>query len=488
MQIPIDLGSETIVSELPEVPITFPVAPGGTLYGFLENFFPENLLAKGELFDAEQCREIRAKHADDWAAWANKSYTWNQFCREVNHLSQSEAETHAALLLARDISAEMRQGGLLGGKSQEAFKRATGLAPKTYLVAWMRIANRYAWLGRALETGIPDPLYDPIPPIRHSGRALVEDIYKQHVDPFLRETFYARGYTNTLEVFAQAVLYAFGYLPSKPPSIGDDLWERAVAGLFDERHVLAMMCAYPGDYFNLVALGEESRRAAFFPTPIEVSTLMGEILLGEKAPQVHRSPEERRAELLQEVSDPCCGTGNLAWPLMNDFIRGEFIDINPVMVAATRALFALYAPWFVQSVFSADALATETAQTMQSQSRQYAVDAALAYAGFQSYHHRKAEALTQSRGFPALSRREQQTEILSSHIQARAHARRIKSQTGKIWALLPLLVHTQNTSSQNVAGADQMEPSETGWPAPGSRKVRPGLPRQLSLFDVESIL
>ena len=59
MQIPIDLGGETIEAELPEVPITFAIAPGGTLYGFLENFFPENLLAKGELFDAEHCREIR---------------------------------------------------------------------------------------------------------------------------------------------------------------------------------------------------------------------------------------------------------------------------------------------------------------------------------------------------------------------------------------------------------------------------------------------
>ena len=281
----------------------------------------------------------------------------------------------------------------------------------------MRIANRYAWLGRALETGIPDPLYDPIPPIRHSGRALVENIYKQHVEPFLRDAFYARGYPNTLDIFAQAVLYVFGYLPAKPASIDNEPWERAVAGLFDERHVLAMMCAYPGDYFNQVALGEESRQAAFFPTPIEVSNFMGEILIGENEPQGRGSPEERRAELLQEVSDPCCGTGNLAWPLMNDFIRGQFIDINPSMVHATRALFALYAPWFVQNVFSGDSLDAKTTQTMQSQSRQYALDAALSYAGFQSYARHKAEALAQSAGFPAWTRRTEVVEILSGHIQ-----------------------------------------------------------------------
>jgi hypothetical protein len=62
MQITIDLGSDTIDAELPEVPITFPVAPGGTLYGFLQNFYPENLLKKGHLYDAQECREIRAKN------------------------------------------------------------------------------------------------------------------------------------------------------------------------------------------------------------------------------------------------------------------------------------------------------------------------------------------------------------------------------------------------------------------------------------------
>jgi hypothetical protein len=78
MQITIDLGGETIDAELPEVSISFPVAPGGTLYGFLQNFYPENLLKKGHLYDAQECREIRAKHAADWQHWSRRYYNWNQ--------------------------------------------------------------------------------------------------------------------------------------------------------------------------------------------------------------------------------------------------------------------------------------------------------------------------------------------------------------------------------------------------------------------------
>jgi hypothetical protein len=129
-----------------------------------------------------------------------------------------------------------------------------------------------------------------------------------------------------LDAFAQAVLYAFGYLPGKPVHIPDEIWERAVAGLFGQQRPLAFMCAYPGDYFNQVAQEEQSGRAAFFPTPIEVAQVMGKMLDGSESDP--DTAEARRAKLLEEVSDPAVGTGNLAWPLLNTHLRGRFLDIN----------------------------------------------------------------------------------------------------------------------------------------------------------------
>ena len=485
MQISIDLGSETIEAELPEVPITFSVAPGGTLYGFLEAFYPENLLSHGVLFDAHECQNLRGMHAEDWPAWSQRNYSWNMFCREVNHLPQPEAEAMAELLLSRDVTAEMRFGGLLGGKSKETFERATGLRPKTFLVTWMRIANRYAWAERVIAHGIPDPLFDPIPPIRHSGRPVVENIYKRRIQPYLKETFYARGHTHTLEVFAQAILYAFGYLPAKPASLSDELWERAVTGLFNELHVLAHMCAYPGDYFNCVAQNEQSGRAAFFPTPLEVAELMGEILGTEMVPkEAPATPEERRARLLQEVSDPAVGTGNLAWPLMNDFIRGQFIDINPEMVAATRALFAMYAPWFAGSVFCADALDAGNNQEFQAQARQYAIDAALAHAGFQSYARRKTEALMETHGIDGLMRQSQESQVLSGHIRAHAQSRRLQTGSGRFQALFSLLSQEVRVNEKSTAPEPERSKNERHTkPALPLRRPKSGLPGQISFFD-----
>jgi hypothetical protein len=161
-------------------------------------------------------------------------YSWNMFCREVGHQPQPEALELAGLLLSRDISAEMALGSLLGSRSRGAFEKATGFSPELFIVTLLRIANRYAWLERAASKGLPDPLYDPIPPICYSGRETVERVFKKHVEPYLREAFYVQGHVHTLDVFAQAVLYAFGYLPGKPAHIPDEIWERAVGGLFGQ--------------------------------------------------------------------------------------------------------------------------------------------------------------------------------------------------------------------------------------------------------------
>jgi hypothetical protein len=479
MQITIDLGGETIDAELPEVPISFPVAPGGTLYGFLQNFYPENLLKKGHLYDAQECREIRAKHAADWPAWRERHYSWNMFCREVNHLPHPEALELAGLLLSRDVTAEMQLGGLLGGGSRAAFEKAAGLSPELFIVTWLRIANRYAWLERAATQSLPDPLYDPIPPIRHAGRERVERVFKRHVEPYLREAFHFNGFTNTLDAFAQAVLYAFGYLPGKPVHIPDEVWERAVAGLFGKHHTLALICAYPGDYFNYIAQEEQSGRVAFFPTPIEVAQVMGEMLTGN-GPEPD-TPEERRARLLQTASDPAVGTGNLAWPLMNTLFRGRFIDVNPAMVAASRALFAMYAPWFTGSVFCANALEEDTEKTIQAQARQYAVDLGLAYAGFQSYALRKNEALLEAGQAERQLQRVIEADRTAAHIQARANGRSLKLENSRLKQIISLLYQPKPASQ-----AETVPPfSENGRAEKPSvrRRPKPAHPAQLPLFD-----
>lgn len=471
MQVTLQVGGETVETNFVETPIAFPVAPGGTLYGFLQGLYPENLLKRGYLYDAQECKAIRAKHTGDWHTWAEANYSWNQFCREVNLLNRPEAEYLAGLLLSRDLSAEMLPGGLLGGRNRGSFEQATGLPPETFLVGWLRITNRYAWLERAASQGIPDPLHDPIPPICHSGRETVERVYKQHVAPYLRDAFHVKGHVNTLDVFARAVLYAFGCISSKPAEVGDEVWERAVAGLFGPCHSLTFMCAFPGDYFNQVAQEEQSGRAAFFPTPVEVATLMGEMV---QARDSAGTPEARRAALLEEVADPAVGTGNLVWPLMNSHIRGQFLDINPSMVHATRALFAMYAPWFAGSVFCADALAPDLGNRIREQARQYAIDAALAHAGFHSYRERKVQAFLENGQAQGLVEKAEQSDRLAAHIQARAIGRRQKIESGQVHAFQNML--------QQVIPATGRTSTPLGKPAL-RQKPKPAHPAQLSLFD-----
>jgi hypothetical protein len=381
--------------------------------------------------------------------------------------------------LSRDVTAEMQIGGLLGGGSRAAFEKAAGLSPELFIVAWLRIANRYAWLERAATQSLPDPLYDPIPPICHAGRETVERVFKRQVEPYLREAFHINGFTNTLEAFAQAVLYAFGYLSGKPVHIPDEIWERAVAGLFGKHHTLALICAYPGDYFNQVAQEEESGLAAFFPTPIYVAQVMGEMLSGnEPEPD---TAEERRAKLLEEVSDPAVGTGNLAWPWMNTHFRGRFIDVNPAMVAASRALFAMYAPWFIGSVFCANALEEDTEKTIQAQARQYAVDAALAYAGFQSYSERKTQAVLEVGQGEQLLGQGRELERTVSHIQARAAARSLKRDYARGGSLIHLL---RQVDAPERANGGPASPQKGRAEKPTARKrPKPAHPAQLSLFD-----
>jgi hypothetical protein len=151
------------------------------------------------------------------------------------------------------------------------------------------------------------------------------------------------------------------------------------------------------------------------------------------------------------------------------------------MVHATRALFAMYAPWFAGSVFCANALEANIEEIIREQARQYAVDAALAYAGFQHYAERKAQALLEGEQGERLLEQSREQERTVSHIQARAVVRGLKQDYTRGRSLVHLLRKLDETGAANGSG-DPPENGRAEKPA-GRTRPKPAHPAQLSLFD-----
>lgn len=402
------------------------ILPGGTRWGFLAGLMPEVLLDGSTLATMEEVRAFRR-------AGQPQNYTWNLFLREVNHISTPNAHKRAHQLLDRDIGFEMRPGGMFANISTNGLQARTGATSlEALLVPWLRIANRYAWHRRFLAE-VPDPFFDPIPPLIFTH---VQDRYQRHVQPYVRETFHARGLSRALDVVCAAILYVFGYLAERPGFADEATWSRAVTGLFGPHKPLYHMLSVPGDYLNYLAMEEQSGVAGFFPTPIAVTTFMGALV--SPSPAIDPldeamtnawpgdTPEARKARLLARVSDPCVGTGNMLAHLMNTHVLGEFIDINPSMVLATRALCAMYAPWFTHSVFQADALASSGPALREQQVEQlrvYLRDELRARAGFLYHGAAQAKAAESGADAGAVDR--------AALARVRAQARRYSTATAR---------------------------------------------------------
>ena len=473
----VNVGEMELKTDIPEMPKGLHILPGGARHGdYLPNgewdggvlaaYHPSVLLGQGEIWNAVRCKEIRddvKNNGGDFYGWAVDNYTWNQFAREVNHISHQEAVNLAVTLLNRDVLHEINSpNGLLHSGNTDGI--VAGMSLAEYMVAWMRIANRYAWYERAMEE-IPDPLYDPIPPIHYAGMETVERIFKNHVQPYLKDVFYKNGVTRVLDVFSAAVLYVFGYQAEKPGYVDDETWVRAVNGLLNPPHFpLTWMIHSPGNYLNRIGVEEENGHNAFFPTPINVCFMMGEMMCATKSSDYEEmTPEERKQTMLERVNDPCVGTGNMAWPMFNHRVLGEFMDVSPTMVNASRALFAMYCPWFTHFCFRGNSLADvgeEALTKKREQTIAYAREEIRAEVSWRYYFNIASAYMAEMDSQPSQSK-------IPEHIRGRAEARRVRQsrqQLDKMSRLFDLLTtnkdETQLVVNEMVAVASDAAPGQ----------------------------
>jgi len=426
--------------EIPEIG-DIGVLPGGTRWGFLNQFSPKAMLGdKEDLWDFVRCADLRKRlPGQKFFDWAERNYTWGAFLRDVNHVSRPEAEALATLLFSRDVLAEDHPGGMLSGLSASLKEHTGANSVAEFWVTWLRISNRYAYYNRLLSADQPpDPLYDPPPPLRLCASAKSDDVFKRHVQPYLREVFFQKGHSRTLDVVSQAILYVFGFIPNKPDGVDGDLWKRAVEGLFGPHKPLYHMLRVPGEYLNNIALDEQSGLAGFFPTPMNVTKMMGMMMQLDQIELIDRSgfyrwpgdtPESRIEKLMEAKSDCCVGTGNMLVSMLNTTINAQFIDINMSMVLATRAFCAMYSPWLVNNTFRENALiAPDTlASAVDEQYRKYTCQGMQAHLGFYYHGIQMAEAHLQGMDEDALK----QNALKVSHIQARANARSYQKTYGR---------------------------------------------------------
>jgi len=143
-----------------------------------------------------------------------------------------------------------------------------------------------------------------------------------------------------LEYFLDWLLFALGhpaYLeePKEPNNCkGASL---RLYQFFDISYLLM----YPYDYFGIIIpelTGKQAKqRTGFFPTPMPIAQLMGQIVNDKITTKQDR---------IKKVHEPCVGTGGLLLVQSNYNLCSIGIDINLRLLKASLVQFAFYTPWY----------------------------------------------------------------------------------------------------------------------------------------------
>lgn len=142
---------------------------------------------------------------------------------------------------------------------------------------------------------------------------------------------------SNFDYFLDWILFGFGdphqTTEPKPPGGCEHASERLYQ-LFNIEPLLA----YPYDYFgDILAENSFGRRSGFFPTPMDVATMMVKMQFGEG--------EDLRTKT---VCDPAIGTGRMLLPASNYSYRLYGNDISLTVLKACWVNGWLYAPWMVK--------------------------------------------------------------------------------------------------------------------------------------------
>lgn len=472
------------------------IPPGGFLGDALAMF--QFFLGRYQLWDMQQCVDKRTEVGSHFFEWSKGHYSWNQFLRENNHFSWPGALNMTTLLFSRDILAET-EGGLFGNMTEKNFMNSLGVPSlQFYHAAILRLAARYDWWIRANQNGLPDPYFDPIPPIEMVARSKAQEVYKNHIKPWLDEHVYGRGLGSyDLDILSHAILYVMGYQSEMPKfsAMTEEQWQAALRGLIKPPHApLLWMIAFPSNYLNdLAEEGQVGKQMGFFSTPMNVVKMMSEITLGSQSTQsnlpywdlknkvegnfdsnfVFNYPnadteEKRKAILTEAYTDPAAGVGNMTWGFFSNRINGEFIELNHSLAKACRATFALYAPWLVHSTYVGDSLwlgmTEETMNFREEQQTKTRLEGIRAGAILNLYILEQLEHMGDAEQHPIYNTAGLNTEQVFLHVQARANLRlqnnRKEFYDAKFGPILDLF--KQVLGREDLSAEDALAPEEIG--------------------------
>lgn len=133
--------------------------------------------------------------------------------------------------------------------------------------------------------------------------------------------------------------------PAKMPCPSPSYVHPLAAAMLYELVDLCMLQLWPADYFGEMlcefAHGQGKGETAFFPTPMDLCTLMASMTYGRPVESAEELEERKRST----AYDPAVGTGRTLLAASNYCLRMYAQDIDALVLRVTHINLFLYAPW-----------------------------------------------------------------------------------------------------------------------------------------------
>lgn len=139
------------------------------------------------------------------------------------------------------------------------------------------------------------------------------------------------GYSRSIDELAKWLGFAVGVTTEKSELAERD--QEQLYRLWDISKWLLAPTDYLGQFMAEISYG---KAGGFFPTPMNVCTMMAKML--------HSEDRDYRTEV---ANDPCIGTGRTLLAASNYNLRLFGQDINWLCVLACKINFAIFAPWYL---------------------------------------------------------------------------------------------------------------------------------------------
>lgn len=199
------------------------------------------------------------------------------------------------------------------------------------------IFGRWAHWHRIMEAGAL--IDEPIPEVPFCGGNRDSAAMKMLEKSLCLVTRHGdwRGWSSWhyFDYFLDWLLFGFGAITEEPKEPHG--CEGASMRLY-QGFSLETLMAWPYDYFGeILAENQHGRHRGFFPTPMDVCTMMVRMQFGEG--------EDMRAKT---VCDPAAGTGRMLLAASNYSYRLYAVDIDATVLKALKVNGYCWSPWLVK--------------------------------------------------------------------------------------------------------------------------------------------